>query len=93
VANCIYTANQTNNEKISILNYSIRGKFNGNISALNPKKSNGLKNYIEIHHKNQIYKYHFLQTKTENMKMFKDELRMYYEKGILGKQNYENITK
>lgn len=80
-------------EKISILNYSIRGKFNGNISALNPKKSNGLKNYIEIHHKNQIYKYHFLQTKTENMKMFQNELRMYCEKGILGKQNYENITK
>ena len=80
-------------EKISILNYSIRGKFNGNISALNPKKSNGLKNYIEIHHKNQINKYHFLQTKTENMKMFENELRIYYEKGILGKQNYENITK
>ncbi len=79
-------------EKISILNYSIRGKFNGNISALNPKKSNGLKNYIEIICNNKINKYYFLQTKTENIKIFKSELKTYFEKGLIGEQNYKNLT-
>jgi len=78
-------------QKISIENYYYCGKQNGNISALLPKKSNGLKNYIEISYKNQIDKYYFLQTKNENIRMFTDELKSYYEKGLIGKQNFENI--
>ena len=38
-------------EKIAILSDSYRGKFNGNIRAWERKKSNGVKNYIEIHKK------------------------------------------
>jgi hypothetical protein len=78
-------------EKVSILNYSIRGKFNGKISALEAKRSNGLKNYIEIICNNKINKYYFLQTKTENIKIIKSELKTYFEKGLIGEQNYKNL--
>jgi len=78
-------------EKISILEIYYRGKFNGKIMALEPKKSNGLKNYIEISTYNKIDKYYFLQTKDENVKMFRNELKFYYERGFIGKQNFENI--
>jgi hypothetical protein len=79
-------------EKISILNYYYRGQSNGKISALESKRSNGLKNYIEITVNNKIDKYYFLQTKKENIKMFSNEIKEYYEKGLLGKQNFENIV-
>jgi hypothetical protein len=79
-------------EKIAILSDYYRGKFNGNIRAWQRKKSNGVKNYIEIYKKDGEYKkYFFLQTKTENIKMFSDELRTYYRFGKLGEQNYKNI--
>lgn len=79
-------------EKIGILSIYFRGKFNGNIQALKRKKSNGVKNYIEIYKKDGEYKkYFFLQTKTENIGMFSDELRTYYRFGKLGEQNYKNI--
>ena len=49
--------------------------------------------YIEIYKKNGAYKkYFFLQTKTENMRMFSDELRTYYRFGKLGEQNYKNLV-
>ena len=71
-------------EKIEILNDYYRGKFNGNIRAWQRKKSNGVKNYIEIYKKNGEYnKYFFLQTKAENIRMFSDELRTYYRFGKL----------
>ena len=44
-------------EKISILEFYYRGKFNGKTMALGPKRSNGLKNYIEISSNNKIDKY------------------------------------
>ncbi|WP_188051779.1 hypothetical protein, partial [Flavobacterium sp. GP15] len=79
-------------EKIQILSDYFLGKFNGNIRAWERKKSNGVKNYIEIYKKNGEYKkYFFLQTKTENIQMFSDELRTYYRFGKLGEQNYKNI--
>ena len=53
-------------EKISILNYSIRGKFNGNISALNPKKSNGLKNILKF----------IIKTKSINTTFYKLKLKI-----------------
>lgn len=80
-------------EKVSILGFDYRGEFNGNINALVPKRSNGLKNYIEITSKKRVDKYYFLQTKNENIKMFKDELKVYYEKGLIEKQNFENLLK
>jgi hypothetical protein len=80
-------------EKIAILSDYYRGKFNGNISVWERKKSNGVKNYIEIHKKDGEFKKHFfLQTKTENIKMFSDEIRTYYRFGKLGEQNYKNIV-
>jgi hypothetical protein len=80
-------------EQIAILSDSYRGKFNGNIRFWERKKSNGVKNYIEIHKKNGEYKkYFFLQTKTENIKMFADELKTYYRFGKLEEQNYKNIV-
>ncbi|MDN3673247.1 hypothetical protein QWY99_09315 [Flavobacterium branchiarum] len=80
-------------EKISILSDYFRGKFNGNISAWERKRSNGVKNYIEIYKKNGEYKkYFFLQTKTEDIRIFSDELRTYYRFGKLGEQNYKNIV-
>lgn len=79
-------------EKISILNFYYRGQFNSKTSALESKKSNGLKNYIEISTKNKIDKYYFLQTRKENIKMFSNELKVYYKKGLIGKQNFENIV-
>ena len=81
-----------NIEKISILHWYFRGKFNGNISAFSAKKENGLKNYIEITSNNKTERYYFLQTKTENIKMFKDEIRTYYRFGKLNEQNYKNIA-
>jgi hypothetical protein len=78
-------------EKIIILEFYYRGKFNGKIMALAPKRSNGLKNYIEIFTNNKIDKYYFLQTKEENIKMFRNELKFYYERGLIGKKNFENI--
>ena len=80
-------------EKISILEAYYRGKFNGKTLSLEPKRSNGLKNYIEIYTNNKIDKYYFLQTKKENIKMFRNEIKVYYEKGLIGKQNFENIMK
>jgi hypothetical protein len=80
-------------EKIAILNDCYRGNFNGEIRAWQPKRSNGLKNYIEIYKKDGSYmKYFFLQTKAENMGMFISELEIYYKRGILHPQNYENIV-
>ncbi|MDR6845617.1 hypothetical protein [Flavobacterium granuli] len=80
-------------EKISILSDYFHGKFNGNTGAWERKKSNGVKNYIEIYKKDGEYKkYFFLQTKTENIGMFSDELRTYYRFGKLGEQNYKNIV-
>lgn len=78
-------------EKVNILHYYYRGQSNSKISALESKRSNGLKNYIEITTKNKIDKYYFLQTKKENIKMFRKEIKEYYEKGKIGKQNFENI--
>jgi len=80
-------------EKISILSDYFRGKFNGNTRAWERKKSNGVKNYIEIYKKDGEYKkYFFLQTKTENIQIFSEELRTYYRFGRLGEQNYKNIV-
>lgn len=80
-------------EQIAILSDYYRGKFTGNISVWERKKSNGVKNYIEIQKKDGEYKkYFFLQTKAENIKMFSDELRTYYRFGKLGEQNYKNIV-
>jgi hypothetical protein len=80
-------------EKIGILSDYFREKFNGNIRAWQRKKSNGVKNYIEIYKKDGEYKkYFFLQTKTENIGMFSDELRTYYRFGKLEEQNYKNIV-
>jgi len=80
-------------EKISILNNSIRGKFNGHIRAWKRKRSNGVENYIEIYKKDgENKKYFFLQTKTEDIGMFSDELRTYYRFGKLDEQNYKNIV-
>ncbi|KRB58126.1 hypothetical protein [Flavobacterium sp. Root186] len=80
-------------EKVSILSDYFHGKFNGNTIAWERKKSNGVKNYIEIYKKDGEYKkYFFLQTKTENIRMFSDELRTYYRFGKLGEQNYKNIV-
>ncbi len=79
-------------EKIGILSDSFRGKFNGKTRVWERKKSNGVKNYLEIYKKDGGYKkYFFLQTKTENIGMFSDELRTYYRFGKLGEQNYKNI--
>lgn len=87
----VYTIHEI--EKISILSINFRGKFNGNTRALERKKSNGVKNYIEIYKKDGEYKkYFFLQTKTENIRMFSEELRTYYRFGKLGEQNYKNIV-
>ena len=86
----IYLINEI--EKISILHWYFRGKFNGNISAFSAKKENGLKNYIEITTNNKTEKYYFLQTQKENIKMFKDEIRTYYRFGKLNEQNYKNIV-
>lgn len=47
-------------EKIGILSDYFRGKFNGNIRAWQRKKSNGVKNYIEIYKKERNYKDYFL---------------------------------
>lgn len=80
-------------EKIAVLSDSFRGKFNGNTRAWERKKSNGVKNYIEIFKKDGAYKkYFFLQTKSENIKMFISELEIYYKRQILGVQNFENIV-
>jgi hypothetical protein len=78
-------------EKVSILHCYYRGQLNGKTSALESKRSNGLKNYIEITVKNKIDKYYFLQTKNENIKIFRNEIKEYYQKGLIGKQNFENI--
>ncbi|WP_176699287.1 hypothetical protein, partial [Flavobacterium crassostreae] len=57
------------------------------------KKSNGVKNYIEIHKNDGKYKKYFvLQTKTQNIEMFTEELITYYRFGKLGEQNYKNIV-
>lgn len=80
-------------EKISILSYYFRGNYNGTTIAWQPKKSNGVKNYIEIFKKNGEHKkYFFLQTKTESIEMFLEELRTYYRFGKLGEENYKNIV-
>lgn len=80
-------------EKISILSDYFRGKFNGNVNAWERKKSNGVKNYIEIYKKDGAYKkYFFLQTETEDIRIFSDELRTYYRFGKLGEQNYKNVV-
>ena len=80
-------------EKIAILSDYYRGKFNGNTRAWERKKSNGVKNYIEILKKDgEFKKYFFLQTKTENIGMFSDELRTFYRFGKLEEQNYKNIV-
>ncbi len=80
-------------EKIVILSDSFCGKFNGKTMVLERKKSNGVKNYIEIFKKDGEYKkYYFLQTKTEDIGIFSDELRTYYRFGKLAEQNYKNIV-
>lgn len=80
-------------EKIAILSDYFRGNYNWTIRAWEQKKSNGVKNYIEIFNKNGEYKkYFFLQTKTENIAMFSEELRTYYRFGKLGGRNYKNIA-
>lgn len=80
-------------KKIGILSDYYRGKFNGNTLAWERKKSNGVKNYIEIHKNNGEYnKYFFLQTESENIGMFSDELRTYYRFEKLEEQNYKNIV-
>lgn len=87
----VYTIHEI--EKIGILSDYFRGKFNGKTRAWERKKSNGVKNYIEIYKKDGEYKkYFFLQTKTENIRMFSEELRTYYRFGKLGEQNYKNIV-
>jgi hypothetical protein len=87
----VYTI--TDIERIGILSDYFRGKFNGNTTSLDGKKSNGVKNYIEIYKKGgEKKKYFFLQTKTENIGMFSEELRTYYRFGKLGEQNYKNIV-
>lgn len=86
----VYTIHEI--EKISILSDYFQGKFNGNTRAWERKKSNGVKNYIKIYKKDgECKKYFFLQTKTENIKMFSDDLKTYYRFGKLGEQNYKNI--
>jgi hypothetical protein len=80
-----------NIQKISILDNYYRGNFNGNIMPFESKKSNGLKNYIEISVNNQTDRYYFLQTNENNIKIFLNELTIYFEKGLLTKQNFENI--
>lgn len=78
--------------KVAILNDYFKGNFNYNIRALEPKKSNGVKNYIEIYLKTgEVVKYFFLQTQSENLKIFSEELRTYYRFGKLNEQNYKNI--
>ncbi|MBE0393749.1 hypothetical protein [Flavobacterium sp. PL002] len=80
-------------EKINILSDNFRGKFNGNTRVWERKKSNGVKNYIEIYRKDGGYKkYFFLQTETKNIKMFSEELRIYYRFGKLEEQNYKIIV-
>jgi hypothetical protein len=80
-------------EKIGIISDYFRGNFNGNIRAWQRKKSNGVKNFIEIYKKDgECKKYFFLQTKSENIEMFINQLEIYYKKGILGAQNFENIV-
>jgi hypothetical protein len=80
-------------EEIGIVSDYFRGRFNGNTGAWERKKSNGVKNYIEIYKKDGEYKkYFFLQTKSENIEIFFSELEIYYNRGILGAQNFENIV-
>lgn len=89
--NDVYTIYEI--EKIIILSDCFRGNFNGSIRAWEAKKSNGVKNYIEIYKKDGKYqKYFFLQTKSENIEMFINELEIYYKRRILGAQNFENIV-
>ena len=79
-------------ENVAILNNWFRGNHTYNIQPLEPKKSNGVKNYIKITLKSgEVKKYFFLQTQTENLMMFASELRNYYRFGKLNEQNYKNI--
>lgn len=80
-------------DKINIYEESYQGQFNGKVRSLEAKRSNGLNNSIEISQNNNIDTYNFLQTKTENIKIFKNELRSYVEKGLIEKEDFEELMK
>lgn len=80
-------------DKINIYDESYQGQFNGKLRSLEAKRSNGLDNIIKISQNNTIDTYNFLQTKTENIKIFKNELRGYVEKGLLEKEDFEELMK
>lgn len=80
-------------DKINIFDESYQGQFNGKVRSLEAKRSNGLDNIIEIYYNNKMDTYNFLQTKTENIKIFKNELRVYVEKGLIEKEDFEDLMK
>jgi hypothetical protein len=89
--------------KISIHSFDVKGQFVGYAFEFSRKLSNGLNNEITLKLRNgKEIKCHFLQTKRERMKYFKDCLINYHLKGkmswlhllsILELEDYDEIQK
>jgi hypothetical protein len=89
-------------QKIEITNLDIKGKYIIRVGrTFSPKKSNGIKNNLKIFLIDGATKeVNFLQTKDQQVKVFKEEFISYYEQKIISWQNLtwivdvekENIT-
>lgn len=74
--------------KIEINNLDIRGKWTNMLLDFEPKKSNGVKNFIRLYLKNgKIIEVYFLQTKTQNVKTCKEEFISYYDQNKISWNN------
>lgn len=89
-------------KKIEIDNLDIRGKWVNMTLDFEPKRSNGVKNFIKLYLKTgDIIEINFLQTKNHNVKTCKEEFISYYDQNKISWNNLgwvvdvkkENIVK
>ena len=85
--------NITDVAKIEINNWDIKGNFVNALREFKPHRSNGVKNYVKLYLKSgDIKTCYFLQTKNEKIQIYRKVFTKYYEKNLIGTQNYQNIT-
>jgi hypothetical protein len=79
--------------KIEINNWDIKGNFVNSLREFKPHKSNGVKNYVSLHLKNgDVKSCYFLQTQSEKIQIYNKIFKEYYNKNLIGTQNFKNIT-